>query len=65
VTRHLEPVPDPAEDALERDGRWGDTDDEDLEPLVRPSWWRWVAIVVVVALVIATPVAYALSVLLP
>jgi hypothetical protein len=35
-------------------------DDQDEEPLRRPVWWRWVAAVVVIALVVATPVAYAL-----
>jgi len=58
VTGHLEPVPELPE-GLE-DG-W-DADDD--HPPRRPAWWRWVAIVVVVALVVATPVAYALSVLL-
>lgn len=65
VTHHLEPVPEP------REGTFEDEDDEeawdgfedDLDPLRRPSWWRWVAIVVVVAMVVATPVAYALYVL--
>ena len=61
VTRHLEPVPDPPE--AERGERWDVTDDE-LAPMPRPRWWRWVAIVVVVAMVVATPVAYALYVLL-
>ena len=37
---------------------------EPLEPLVRPAWWRWVAIAVVVAMVDATPLADAMSVLL-
>lgn len=58
VSRHLEPVPDPPEG----DAGW-DENEGDLEPLRRPSWWRWVAIVVVVAMVVATPVAYALYVL--
>ena len=35
-------------------------DDGCHEPLRRPVWWRWVAIVVVIALVVATPAAYAL-----
>ena len=30
------------------------------ELLRRPVWWRWVAVVVVIAMVVATPVAYAL-----
>ena len=65
MSRHLEPVPDPPEDAP---ASWGDDDgpdgfDDDLEPLRRPAWWRWVAIVVVVAMVVATPMAYALYLL--
>lgn len=63
VNRHLEPVPDPAEEAFVGDERWDDPEDE-LEPMRRPTWWRPVAIVVVVAMVVATPVAYALYVLL-
>jgi hypothetical protein len=35
-----------------------DWDEASWEPLVRPAWWRWVAIVLVVALVVATPLAY-------
>jgi hypothetical protein len=35
-------------------------DDGGVEPLPRPDWWRWVAVVVVIALVLATPFAYAL-----
>ena len=35
-------------------------DDGSQEPLRRPVWWRWVAVVVVIALVVATPAAYAL-----
>jgi hypothetical protein len=61
VSRHLEPVPDPPEDDLGYLELWDDADE--LEPLRRPSWWRPVAIVVVVAMVVATPVAYALYVL--
>lgn len=63
MNRHLEPVPDPAEEAFVGDERWDDPEDE-LEPMRRPTWWRPVAIVVVVAMVVATPVAYALYVLL-
>ena len=65
MSRHLEPVPDPFDDTPTRGGEdegW-DGLDEDLEPLRRPAWWRWVAIVVVVAMVVATPVAYALYLL--
>ena len=65
MSDHLRPVPDEGEDDLAR--RFA----EDLEhdpwesgaPIVRPSWWRWVALAVVIALVVATPVAYAWSVL--
>ncbi len=54
VDRHLEPVPEPEQGAFE-DGE---------EPLRRPTWWRWVAVVVVVTMVVATPFAYALYVIL-
>jgi hypothetical protein len=66
VSRHLEPVPDPPERSgtpFDDDGGW-DGSDDDLEPLRRPAWWRWVAVVVVIAMVVATPVAYALYLLL-
>lgn len=50
---HLEPVERP------------DDPDEISEAFPpRPAWWRWVAIVVVVAMVVATPFAYALYLLL-
>jgi hypothetical protein len=52
VDRDLEPVPDlPFQDVRA-------FDDEPLP--VRRAWWRWVAVVVVIALVVATPFAYAL-----
>jgi hypothetical protein len=51
VDRHLEPAPEPAEDLPAFD---------DEIALVRPAWWRWVAVVVVLALIVATPFAYAL-----
>jgi hypothetical protein len=54
----LEPVPDPP--GLSDDDR---ADDEPYE-LRRPRWWRWVAIVVIAGLVVATPFAYVLSRLL-
>jgi hypothetical protein len=38
--------------------------DEWSEPIVRPAWWRWVALMVVLAMVVATPFAYALYLLL-
>ena len=66
MSRHLEPVPDPDPgDQPDAPGPWEDDGgslgfDDDLEPLRRPAWWRWVAIVVVIAMVVATPVAYAL-----
>jgi hypothetical protein len=56
VDRDLEPVPDPPDEVVPA---------FDEEPLpVRRPWWRWVALIVVVALVVATPFAYALSRLL-
>src|SRR5262245_48489085 len=52
VDSDLEPVPEPhAEDVPA-------FDDEALP--VRRAWWRWVAVVVVIALVVATPFAFAL-----
>jgi hypothetical protein len=56
VSRHLDPVPWSPEDV--------DPFSEDDEPLRRPRWWRWVALVVAIALVVATPFAYALYLLL-
>jgi hypothetical protein len=39
-------------------------EEPELQPLVRPAWWRWVAIAVIVAMVAAGPLAFALSRLL-
>jgi hypothetical protein len=36
------------------------TDGDDGYELRRPPWWRWVAIVLITSLVVATPFAYAL-----
>ena len=58
VSHHLEPIPGPGDEEL----RAFDGDDD--EPISRSVWWRWVAIIVVVAMVVATPFAYALSRLL-
>jgi hypothetical protein len=56
VNRDLEPVPDlPGEDVP--------AFDEESLP-VRRAWWRWVALIVVITLVVATPFAFALSRLL-
>lgn len=55
VSHHLDPVPEVPED----EGSWFE-DEQDREPLRRPIWWRWVAIGLVFALVVATPFAYAL-----
>jgi hypothetical protein len=55
VSHHLDPVPDVPEDEID----WfGDGDEE--PPPGRPAWWRWVAVVVVVAMVVATPFVFAL-----
>ena len=54
VDRH----PEPGSELPEDDFDW--FDDRPDETLRRPVWWRWVAVVVVIALVVATPVAYAL-----
>ena len=73
VPHHLEPVPtDPSEEPLDPfapdgDPRWGDGEDDDpaaLAPRVRPAWWRWVAVAVVLALVVAGPLAFVLLKLL-
>jgi hypothetical protein len=61
VERHLEPVSDPTGDQ-EGPIAGEPYDDEPIPP--RAAWWRWVAILVAVALVVATPFAYALSRLL-
>lgn len=37
---------------------------DDDEPIRRAAWWRWVAIIVALAMVVATPFAYVLSRLL-
>jgi hypothetical protein len=33
---------------------------QDPPPLARPTWWRWVAIAVILAMVVAGPLAIAL-----
>ena len=58
VNRNLEPIPGNGDEDLLA----FDVDDD--EPIRRPAWWRWVAIIVVLAMVVATPFAYALSRLL-
>ena len=57
VGPHLEPVPDLPEGELDP---FRDDFDESYETPERPPWWRLVAILVVVAMVVATPFAYAL-----
>jgi hypothetical protein len=53
MDRHLDPVPVLPEDDLSLF--------DEVEPRVRrPAWWRWVAVLVVVAMVVATPFIYAL-----
>lgn len=61
MDRHPEPVPDRAGE--EEDPFVDEPFDDEPMPH-RAPWWRWVAIVVAVALVVATPFAYALSRLL-
>lgn len=64
MSDHLHAVPeDPSDEDL---ARWGEDVtglDDELAPIARPAWWRWVAIAVVVALVVATPVAYVWAIL--
>ncbi len=69
VPHHLESVPSgPADDpleAFEREFLEPDVDeDQERRPLSRPAWWRWVAIAVILALIVAGPFAYVLSKLL-
>jgi hypothetical protein len=62
MTHHIERVPDdlPTEPP-DAPFAFSLEDDEDgLEPLARPAWWRWVAIAVIVAMVVAGPFAVAL-----
>ena len=54
MSHHLDPVPDVPEEEI----YW--FDDGVDPPPGRPAWWRWVAVVVVVAMVVATPFIYAL-----
>ena len=59
--REVEPPPDDDRGEV----AWDDDGDLDEDaPLVRPPWWRWVAIAVILAMVVATPFAYLLSRLL-
>ena len=50
------PGPTEGED-YDDENAWLDDDGSDLR---RPPWWRWVAIVLIVSMVVATPFAYAL-----
>jgi hypothetical protein len=52
VDRHLEPAPEPTPEDLAA------FDDQTLT--ARAPWWRWMAVIVVVALIVATPFAYLL-----
>jgi hypothetical protein len=54
MSHHLDPVPNVPENEID----W--FDDVQEPPSGRPAWWRWVAVVVVVAMVVATPFIYAL-----
>jgi hypothetical protein len=79
MSNHLHPVPEEAEPGPDG-GSWSprrswdevswpeDLEDElealEFEPIARPRWWRWVALIVILALVVATPIAYGISVLL-
>jgi hypothetical protein len=58
VSHHLEPVAGPWDDDVEAFGGKEDG------PLRRSAWLRWVAIIVTLAMVIATPFVYVLSRLL-
>jgi hypothetical protein len=58
VSHHREAIPGPGEDDAEAFGL------DDDEPILWSAWWRWVAIIVALAMVVATPFAYVLSRLL-
>ena len=66
MTDHRQPIGEDEEPSAADLARWGEdaTDwDDEVAPIVRPIWWRWVAIAGVLALVLGTPVAYAWSIL--
>lgn len=52
MERYLEPAPDPTPEELAAF--------DDQTPMARPPWWRWAALIVVAALIVATPFAYVL-----
>ena len=66
MPHHLEPVGSEPPDYVDEDDDLVELYEgmDELEPLVRPAWWRWVAIAVIVAMVVAGPFAYALYKLL-
>lgn len=67
VPHHLEPVRPESPDPFGPDDLDLFEMDEGIDesaPLVRPAWWRWVAIAVIVAMIAAGPFAYVLSKLL-
>lgn len=39
-------------------GYAAEASDDEHEPITRPTWWRWVAIAVVIAMVVGTPIVY-------
>ena len=51
------PLSGPAEGEDPHGDAWLEDDGSRLR---RPPWWRWVAIVLIVSMVVATPFAYAL-----
>lgn len=65
MPHHLEPVEPPDSVDWDDDEPFEALESGDgLEPIVRPAWWRWVAIAVIVAMVVAGPFAYAIFKLL-
>ena len=65
VPNHLEPVrPDAADPFGPDDLDLFEPDVDELAPLARPAWWRWVALAVIFAMIVAGPLAYVLSKLL-
>ena len=60
MPHHLEPVPSELPDDGFDPFEPVELEPTDFEPLVRPAWWRWVAIALIVALAVAGPFAFAL-----
>lgn len=65
MPNHLEPVRSDPPGPYDPDNEDPfDLGSDEIEPPVRPAWWRWVAILVILAMVLAGPFAFALHKLL-